>query len=77
MVDGMINALRNGHQCDEDGVMCIVSRQACHEAADEIEELRAVLRGIVDLGGTMGSTLYAETVDRAARRALNLDKTEG
>lgn len=40
------------------------------EAADEIEELRAVLRGIVDLGGTMGSALYAETVDRAARAAL-------
>lgn len=32
--------LRNGQQCDEDGVMCIVSRQACHEAADEIERLR-------------------------------------
>lgn len=40
------------------------------EAADKIDELRAVLRGIVDLGGTMGSALYAETVDRAARRAL-------
>jgi hypothetical protein len=47
----MIEALRNGQQCDEDGVMCIVSRQACHEAADiieaqqaRIEELEATLQ---------------------------------
>lgn len=33
--------LRNGQQCDEEGVMCIVSRQACHEAADHIEKLEA------------------------------------
>ena len=45
--------LRNGQQCDDDGVMCIVSRQACHEAAavltaalDEIERLRGVLEEI-------------------------------
>ncbi len=43
MANGMLDALRNGQQCDEDGVMCIVSRQACHEAADEIERLRACL----------------------------------
>ena len=36
---GLTNALRNGQQCDEDGVMCIVSREACHVAADEIERL--------------------------------------
>lgn len=40
------------------------------EAAEEIENLRGVLQGIIDLGGTMGLALYAETVDRAARRAL-------
>lgn len=33
------DALRGGQQCDEDGVMCIVSRQACHEAADQLERI--------------------------------------
>ena len=43
----LVDPLRNGQQCDEDGVMCISSRQLCHEAADaiaaalaEIERLR-------------------------------------
>lgn len=35
------DALRNGQQCDEDGVMCIVSRQACHEAADQLDRIRS------------------------------------
>lgn len=42
----------------------------------DFDELRAVLQGIIDLGGTMGSALYAETVDRAARRAL-IESKEG
>jgi hypothetical protein len=37
----LTDALRSGQQCNEDGVMCIVSRQACHEAADEIEASQA------------------------------------
>jgi hypothetical protein len=49
--DQMIEVLRNGQQCDEDGVMCIVSRQACHEAADEIERLRWQLKSYEQLGG--------------------------
>jgi len=40
----------------------------------DYDELRATLQGIVDLGGTMGGALYAETVDRAARRALSESK---
>ena len=32
----LVDPLRNGQQCDEDGVMCIISRQLCHEAADAI-----------------------------------------
>lgn len=36
-----IEALRAYRQYDEDGVMCIVSRQAVDEAADELERLRA------------------------------------
>jgi hypothetical protein len=46
----LIEALKSGTQCDTDGVMCIVSRQACHEAADRIERLESKierLRSIV------------------------------
>ena len=41
----LINALRSGEQCDEDGVRCIVSRQACVEAADTLERLAGLLSG--------------------------------
>lgn len=39
-MEKIIEALRSGQQCDEEGVMCIVSRQACHEAADKLSEFR-------------------------------------
>jgi hypothetical protein len=41
MTDDIIKALRNGQQYDQDGVRCIVSRQACHEAADIVEASQA------------------------------------
>lgn len=55
--------LRQGRQCDEEGVMCIISRQLCHEAADaltaaldendrlrtENERLRAALTWLDDV----------------------------
>ena len=36
-----LEALLNYQQADEEGIMVLVSRQAIHEAADEIERLRA------------------------------------
>lgn len=36
-MQGLIGALKNQSQCDEDGVMCIVSRQAVDEAIDALE----------------------------------------
>lgn len=36
----LTDVLRGGRQCDEDGVEIIMSRQACLEAADEIERLQ-------------------------------------
>jgi len=45
----LIEVLRGGRQCDNDGVEIIMSRQACLEAADEIEKLRAALEAINDL----------------------------
>lgn len=48
--------LRCGQQCDEDGILSVVSRQACHEAADaleakdaEIKRLREALGRLIDL----------------------------
>lgn len=35
-----LDALKNYQQADADGVMVLVSRQACDEAAAEIERLR-------------------------------------
>lgn len=32
----LINYLRGGRQCDSDGTEIIMSRQACHEAADKL-----------------------------------------
>ena len=39
--DALVEALRAGRQADADGVMVIVSRQACEEAADRIAALTA------------------------------------
>lgn len=68
--------LRNGQQCDEDGVMCIVSRQACHEAAGKIEALETHLRDVllavaarVDLHGHLGP--HERKVFEAARVYVN------
>lgn len=38
-MDGLIKALRAYQQADADGVMVLVSRQACDEAAAELEKL--------------------------------------
>jgi hypothetical protein len=38
----LVEALRSGKQAHEDGVMVIVSRQVCEEAAAEIERLRKI-----------------------------------
>lgn len=40
----LIEALRDYKQADKDGVIVLVSRQACDEAADEIVRLRDALR---------------------------------
>lgn len=42
----LVEVLRGGRQCDEDGVEIIMSRQACCEAADIIESaIAAAIRG--------------------------------
>jgi hypothetical protein len=50
MSEDMIKALRNGQQYDQDGVRCIVSRQACHEAADIVEASQAEYKKGFDEG---------------------------
>jgi hypothetical protein len=45
-MSNLTEALRSGKQADEDGVVCVVSRQACHEAADRIDRLERVVEEI-------------------------------
>ena len=40
----LTEVLRGGRQCDEDGTEIIMSRQACHEAANEIERMNLELQ---------------------------------
>lgn len=50
----LVKALRSYQQADEDGVMVLVSRQACEEGAAEIERLRGYvekLTGAAEHGG--------------------------
>ena len=54
--------LRAYQQADADGVMVTVSRQACDEAADEIERLQSSLARHVD-------SVCALTTERDALRA--------
>ena len=49
----LTEVLRGGRQCDEDGTEIIMSRQACVEAADEIERLRTALGDIINPIGAM------------------------
>ena len=35
----LVDVLRGGRQCDQEGIEIIMSRQACLEAAEEIEML--------------------------------------
>lgn len=73
----IVNALRNYQQADEDGVMVLVSRQACDEAADEIDRLRkwnadmvakSASGGVLDGYREMGAKLAAVEAERYALR---------
>lgn len=58
----LTEVLRGGRQCDNDGVEIIMSRQACLEAADEIEKLRmGILLAITahKTGGMIAAELAA------------------
>lgn len=52
-----LEALLNYEQADEDGVMVLVSRQAIHEIAAEIEQLRPAVDIAVMLLGRTGNAL--------------------
>ena len=47
-MNDLVKALRSGEQADMDGTLVKVSRQACEEAADAIEALRAQLAAARD-----------------------------
>jgi hypothetical protein len=60
-------ALRSYQQADDDGVMVLVSRQACEEAAAEIERLEEKLRTVE------GCFSSVEAAVRVTRNALDDD----
>lgn len=45
----LAEVLRRGRQADPDGVMVIVSREACEKAADKIERMQKLLADAEDL----------------------------
>jgi hypothetical protein len=58
-VEKAVEALRNYTQADADGVMVTVSRQACDEAANEIELLQSESRASDDLRERLAAILTA------------------
>lgn len=67
----LTEVLRGGRQCDEDGVEIIMSRQACHEAADQIVRLRSALTELTALvRGECGALLDE---DRGGSASLSME----
>lgn len=67
----LIEVLRGGRQCDEDGVEIIMSRQACVEAAREIVRLRSALAELTALvRGECGALLDE---DRGGSASLSME----
>ena len=67
----LIEVLRGGRQCDEDGTEIIMSRQACHEAADQIVRLRSALAELTALvRGECGALLDE---DRGGSASLSME----
>ncbi len=67
----LIEVLRGGRQCDEDGTEIIMSRQACVEAADEIVRLRSALAELTALvRGECGALLDE---DRGGSASLSME----
>lgn len=71
----IVERLRAGEVCLETGGARCWEMSArggclCAIAADEIEQLRAALQGIINLGGAHGSAEYARQADDIARAAL-------
>lgn len=54
--------LLNYRQADEDGVMCLVSRQAVHESAETIESLYSVVWSVANYGSPIDESLRANAV---------------
>lgn len=70
-MNDLVKALRSGEQADMDGTLVKVSRQACEEAADAIEALKAKLHDMHRRAQTAEAALR-EPIEAAApeRRTL-------
>lgn len=60
----LITALRSYQQADEEGVMVLVSRQACEEAATEIERLGGEVDRLIRCGVDLAQAFAAQIHER-------------
>lgn len=67
----LTEVLRGGRQCDEDGTEIIMSRQACHEAADQIVRLRSALTELTAL--VRGECVALLDEDRGGSASLSME----
>jgi hypothetical protein len=71
----LIEALQNQQQCDEDGIMCIVSRQAVCEAIQRISELEELAHYALDQFANVDLTHTDYRVELAHRAARLMGET--
>lgn len=76
MSDGLIEALRNYQQADAEGVMVLVSRQACDEAAAELESLRARVAELEQIERNIAPPMVTVHMDHLARLERDSERYE-
>lgn len=79
----LTEVLRGGRQCDEDVTEIIMSRQACVEAANEIERLRTEVNALKyslqldeDLIGMIQKIIHILSIRPEAKGINNATRTE-
>jgi hypothetical protein len=73
----LTEVLRGGRQCDEDGTEIIMSRQACHEAADQLVRLRSALAELTALVREECGALLDEDRGGSASLSMEIDDLLG
>lgn len=71
VMSDLVQALRAYQQGDADGVMVLVSRQACDEGAAEIERLQKTVARILEPKRIVGYMVHSGAVENAALYPLS------